>query len=129
MTVSAALAAASRAMSAVSAQRSLQLDLFRGFAAICMVFNHSGNQLLGEAAASGDWPSWLVFTGSAAPALFFFATGMGAGFSIGTVVMIGTHWRTIFDANLAAQLCLYGLGALCFLRRAPPCTLSRLSMI
>ena len=42
-----------------------------------------------------------------------------AGFSVGTVAMIGMHCRTIFDANLAAQLCLYGLGALCFLRRAP----------
>lgn len=41
-----------------------------------------------------------------------------AGFSVGTVAMIGMHCRTIFDANLAAQLCLYGLGALCFLRRA-----------
>ena len=52
-------------------------------------------------------------------AAFFPPSPRVAGFSVGTVVMIGMHWRTIFDANLAAQLCLYGLGALCFLRRAP----------
>lgn len=67
--------------SAAAALASRQLDLFRGMAAIFMIVNHSGYQLLHEDASAGGWPTWLVFIGSAAPALFFFATGVGIGFS------------------------------------------------
>lgn len=68
---------------AALARRSAQLDLFRGFAAIFMIVNHAGYQLLGPAAIDGGWPTWLVFVGSAAPALFFFATGVGSGLGAG----------------------------------------------
>jgi len=63
--------------------RSLQLDAFRGLAAVFMIVNHAGYELLGAAASSPGWQSWLVFVGSAAPALFFFATGVGTGFGAG----------------------------------------------
>ena len=68
---------------ATLARRSRQLDLFRGVAAIFMIVNHAGYQLLGAAANGSGWPGWLVFIGSAAPALFFFATGVGSGLGAG----------------------------------------------
>ncbi len=66
---------------AAGARRSRQLDLFRGLAALCMIVNHAGNQLLRGEAFAGGWPTWLVFVGSAAPALYFFASGVGSGLS------------------------------------------------
>lgn len=59
-----------------------ELDTFRGLAAILMVLNHAGVQLLEPAAAaSGPAAAW-VFLGSFAPVLFFAATGFGMGLSI-----------------------------------------------
>lgn len=64
------------------APRSIQLDVFRGLAAVLMVVNHSGYQLLGPLASAG-WAGAAVFVGSVAPALFFFATGVGSGLARG----------------------------------------------
>lgn len=55
------------------------LDIFRGFAAIAMVLNHAGFALLPKEAAVSGVSGALVFAGSFAPVLFFFATGFGLG--------------------------------------------------
>lgn len=60
---------------------SRQLDLFRGVAAILMVLNHAGFHWLAPADATAGADGVAVFLGSAAPALFFFATGVGMGLS------------------------------------------------
>lgn len=59
------------------------LDTFRGFAAILMVLNHAGVQLLAPSAASAGPAAAWVFLGSFAPVLFFAATGFGMGLSSG----------------------------------------------
>ena len=64
-----------------SAHTSRQLDIFRGFAAILMVLNHAGFQWLAPLDAMTGIDGIAVFLGSAAPALFFFATGVGMGLS------------------------------------------------
>ena len=61
--------------------RSIQLDLFRGVAALLMVLNHAGVHWLAPEDATSGLAGLLVFLGSAAPALFFFATGAGMGLS------------------------------------------------
>ena len=60
---------------------SRQLDIFRGFAAILMVMNHAGFEWLSVAGATSGFDGVVVFLGSAAPALFFTATGVGMGLS------------------------------------------------
>ncbi len=64
-----------------SSHTSRQLDVFRGFAAILMVLNHAGVQWLAPVDATSGIDGIAVFLGSAAPALFFFATGVGMGLS------------------------------------------------
>lgn len=39
-----------------------------------------------------------------------------AGFSLGTLAAIWLHWREVMNANLAAQIALYGLSGVLFLR-------------
>jgi uncharacterized membrane protein len=101
-----------RASPAVSQARSRQLDVFRGIAAILMIFNHSGVKLLGAAAASGDWASALVFLGSAAPALFFFATGVGSGFGSGRGEAAGAMLRKVALLLMADALLNWSFGKL-----------------
>lgn len=55
------------------------LDVFRGLAAVAMVFNHAGFALLSKHDAAQGVSGLLVFAGSFAPVLFFFATGFGLG--------------------------------------------------
>lgn len=55
------------------------LDVFRGLAALLMVVNHLGFWVLTPAAATHGASGALVFLGSFAPVLFFFAVGFGAG--------------------------------------------------
>lgn len=55
------------------------LDVFRGLAALLMVVNHVGVSVLTPEAATHGWAGALVFLGSFAPVLFFFAVGFGAG--------------------------------------------------
>ena len=57
------------------------LDVFRGWAAVLMVLNHAGFQLLAPADAADGPMGSAVFLGSFAPVLFFFATGFGVGLS------------------------------------------------
>ena len=41
------------------------------------------------------------------------------GFTTGVVCMVGVHFRTVMNINLAVQLAMYGIGAYVFLRCAP----------
>jgi hypothetical protein len=59
--------------------RVAELDVLRGWAAVLMVFNHVGFAVLSPEAATQGISGALVFLGSFAPVLFFFATGFGAG--------------------------------------------------
>jgi uncharacterized membrane protein len=95
---------------ASAARRSLQLDLFRGVAAIFMIVNHAGYQLLGAAAVGDDWPTWLVFVGSAAPALFFFATGVGSGLGTGGGEAVASAARKVVLLLLADALLNWSTG-------------------
>jgi len=97
---------------ASSARRSRQLDLFRGVAAIFMIVNHAGYQLLGAGAADGGWPTWLVFVGSAAPALFFFATGVGSGLGAGRGEPWPSALRKVVLLLLADALLNWSTGTL-----------------
>jgi uncharacterized membrane protein len=90
-------------------RRSQQLDLFRGVAAIFMVVNHAGYQLLGPAANAAGWPGFLVFLTSSAPALFFFATGVGAGMS-GAPEGVGSVLRKVLLLMLADAFMNWGGG-------------------
>ncbi|MCK9685854.1 heparan-alpha-glucosaminide N-acetyltransferase domain-containing protein [Scleromatobacter humisilvae] len=97
---------------AMSGRRSHQLDLFRGLAAILMIVNHAGYQLLGADAVGGGWPAWLVFVGSAAPALFFFATGVGSGLASGSGERAASALRKIVLLLLADALLNWSTGTL-----------------
>ena len=97
---------------ATVARRSRQLDLFRGLAAICMMVNHAGYQLLGAGAVDGGWPTWLVFVGSAAPALFFFATGVGSGLGGGRGESFASALRKVVLLLLADTLLNWSTGTL-----------------
>lgn len=57
----------------------VELDVFRGWAAVLMVVNHAGYALLSPANAHAGASGLAVFLGSFAPVLFFFATGFGIG--------------------------------------------------
>ena len=65
--------------SPTAADRVAELDLLRGFAALLMVFNHVGYAALSPQAAQHGASGAIVFLGSVAPVLFFFATGFGGG--------------------------------------------------
>jgi hypothetical protein len=56
-----------------------ELDVLRGWAAVLMVFNHVGFAVMSPQAATQGFSGAVVFLGSMAPVLFFFATGFGAG--------------------------------------------------
>jgi uncharacterized membrane protein len=68
-------------MTSPPSTRSQQLDVFRGLAALLMVVNHAGYAWLAREDLAAGAAGGLVFLGSAAPALFFFATGVGMGMS------------------------------------------------
>ena len=56
-----------------------ELDVFRGLAALFMVVNHAGVRLWAGPDASQGWGAMVLLVSSYAPALFFFATGVGIG--------------------------------------------------
>lgn len=85
----------------INAHASRQLDLFRGFAAILMVLNHAGYELLSPSNSGFGFDGALVFLGSAAPALFFSATGIGAGLSRQGAPYWPGVWRKVLLLLLA----------------------------
>jgi uncharacterized membrane protein len=75
----------------------LELDVLRGIAAVLMIINHSGYRLLTSENALHSVMAPAVFLGSAAPAVFFFATGFGIGLSRAQVSrefnLVGLLWK------------------------------------
>lgn len=59
----------------------IELDVLRGFAAMLMIFNHSGFRLLAPNDVFHSASAVGVFFGGMAPVLFFFATGFGIALS------------------------------------------------
>lgn len=82
-----------------AAERVAELDLLRGFAALLMVFNHVGYAVLSPQAATQGVSGAVVFVGSMAPVLFFFATGFGAG-----LAARASPWRSLADKVLLLVL-------------------------
>jgi hypothetical protein len=64
-------------MSSRAGNSVIELDLVRGLAIALMVINHAGYRLLDAAGAQGGAAAPVVFAGSFAPVIFFFATGFG----------------------------------------------------
>jgi hypothetical protein len=81
--------------SPTAADRVAELDLLRGFAALLMVFNHVGYAALHPQATQQGASGAVVFLGSMAPVLFFFATGFGGGLAARP-----GPWRSLADKVL-----------------------------
>ena len=79
---------------AARGDRVAELDVLRGWAALLMVFNHIGYAVLSPAAATQGASGAVVFLGSFAPVLFFFATGFGAGLAP------PARWGSVLDKAL-----------------------------
>jgi surface polysaccharide O-acyltransferase-like enzyme len=88
-----------------AADRVAELDLLRGFAALLMVFNHVGYAALHRQATQEGVSGAIVFLGSMAPVLFFFATGFGAGLAVRS-----GSWRALADKVLLLVLADQFLG-------------------
>jgi fucose 4-O-acetylase-like acetyltransferase len=88
-----------------AAQRVAELDLLRGIAALLMVFNHVGYAALNPHASQQGASGAIVFVGSMAPVLFFFATGFGGG-----LAQRPGSWRSLLDKVLLLMLADQFLG-------------------
>lgn len=100
--------------SRLARQFALELDVLRGIAAILMVVNHAGYRLLSADDAVHSAVAPAVFLGSAAPAVFFFATGFGIGLSRSTPPRafdwLGLLWKAAL-LIVADQFFYWGRGA------------------
>jgi hypothetical protein len=83
-----------------AADGSRSLDVLRGLAAVAMVFNHTGVAWLAAHDATAGLSGLLVFLGSMAPVLFFFATGVGIGLSPGRLQRPGGLQDLAWKATL-----------------------------
>jgi hypothetical protein len=83
---------------AARGDRVAELDVLRGWAAVLMVFNHVGFAVLSPDAATQGVSGAIVFLGSFAPVLFFFATGVGAGLAP------PARWSAVIDKALLLLL-------------------------
>jgi uncharacterized membrane protein len=91
--------------SPTAADRVAELDLLRGLAGLLMVFNHVGYAALHPHAAYQGAAGAVVFLGSMAPVLFFFATGFGGGLAARPGA-----WRSLADKVLLLVLADQFLG-------------------
>ena len=89
---------------------SMQLDLFRGLAALLMIFNHAGYAWLAPVDLEAGFSGNLVFAGSLAPALFFFATGAGMGLGGRRESVDAAVWRKAGLLVAADLLMNWGAG-------------------
>ena len=93
----------------------IELDVLRGLAAVLMIVNHGGYRLLGPEDASSGPLGALVFVGSFAPVLFFFATGFGVALSVNATGR-APDWRSTGVKAvlllLADQLMFWRTGAM-----------------
>ena len=93
----------------------VELDVFRGWAAVLMIVNHAGYALLSPADANAGPSGLAVFIGSFAPVLFFFATGFGIGLRrIGQPPpnLVETAWKAAL--LVAADQAVYWRGGASF---------------
>lgn len=78
----------------------IELDVLRGVAALLMIANHAGYRLLPPDLPSGSVGAAMVFIGSFAPVVFFFATGFGIGLSTARASRPATLWPVLWKALL-----------------------------
>jgi uncharacterized membrane protein len=90
-----------------------EIDFLRGLAALLMILNHGGNNLLRGGAGGPGFIARLVFLGGCAPVLFFFTTGVGYGLKLGQAKK-PNYWQSIlYKATillLADQLSFWSRG-------------------
>ena len=93
-------------------QQSKALDVFRGFAAVFMIVNHAGFRLWAFPRHGDEWSAAVLLVSSFAPALFFFATGVGIGLrSFGRPGSLRTTIGKAALLVLADQLGAWSAGA------------------
>ena len=93
----------------------VELDVFRGWAAVLMIVNHAGYALLSPADANAGASGLAVFIGSFAPVLFFFATGFGIGLrpvGLPPPSLFETAWKAAL--LVAADQAMYWRGGAAF---------------
>jgi hypothetical protein len=92
----------------------VELDVLRWLAAVLMIVNHGGYRLLGAEDATTGLVGALVFIGSFAPVLFFFATGFGVALSVNATGRAPAFASTFVKAMLlvvADQLMFWRAGS------------------
>jgi len=88
----------------------MQLDIFRGLAALLMILNHSGFAWLSQSDSAESYSGALVFAGGWAPFLFFFATGLGMGWHGGRHDLDQSVWSKAAWLLLADVFLNLGMG-------------------
>jgi hypothetical protein len=92
----------------------VELDVLRCLAAVMMIVNHGGYLLLSAADAGAGFVGALVFVGSFAPVVFFFATGFGVALSVNATGRAPAFTSTLVKAMLlvlADQLMFWRTGS------------------
>lgn len=78
----------------------VELDVLRGVAALLMIANHAGYRLLAPDFPAGSAGADMVFVGSFAPVVFFFATGFGIALSTAHASQPAPLWPLLWKAAL-----------------------------
>jgi len=71
-----------------------ELDILRGLAALFMIINHGGYEILISNLATHGISGLIIFIGSSAPVLFFFITGVGYGLQSGQKIK-PNYWSDV----------------------------------
>ena len=71
-----------------------ELDILRGVAALFMIVNHGGYEILIPDLATHGISGFIIFLGSFAPVLFFFITGVGYGLQSGQKIK-PNYWSDV----------------------------------
>ena len=71
-----------------------ELDILRGLAALLMIVNHGGYEVLISDLATHGISGFIIFIGSSAPVLFFFITGVGYGLQSGQKIK-PNYWSDV----------------------------------
>ena len=88
----------------------MHLDVFRGLAALLMVLNHAGYAWLAAQHSGAGLTGLVVFAGGFAPVLFYFATGLGMGWSGQRRAMDNATWAKAGLLVLADALLNWSQG-------------------
>jgi len=71
-----------------------ELDILRGLAALLMIVNHGGYEVLISDLATHGISGFIIFIGSSAPVLFFFIIGVGYGLQSGQKIK-PNYWSDV----------------------------------